>query len=216
LKFLFAQLTSPHARLVSARLKFTTKPLTTKNVDLGFPSKVHCKASGSTKVYWAKEPDEAVPSLQQNLPADVEDVNGTLIFNKVKFEHRGNYTCIASNDEESIRVTVEVRILPKFDIEPPESLEVVEMIPVYLDCVASGSPEPNVEWQHESTIINDGDDGRFKIFDNGTLSIQETRQDDGGVYACLIGNSAGLKRAETVLIVKCECITSAVGRSFPH
>jgi Immunoglobulin domain len=150
-------------------------------VDLGLSSKVHCKASGSTKVYWTKELDES-------LPADVEDINGTLIFNSVKLEHRGNYTCIASNDEESIRATVEVRILPKFDVEPPKNLEVVEMMSVYLDCVASGSPEPTIRWDHESNIINDGDDGRFKIFDNGTLSIQETRQDDGGAYFCSIGS----------------------------
>jgi Immunoglobulin I-set domain len=150
-------------------------------------------------VYWTKEPDEP-------LPADVEDVNGTLIFNSAKLEDRGNYTCIASNDEESIKATVEVRILPKFDIAPPATLEVVEMMSVYLDCVASGSPEPTIRWDHESNIINDGDDGRFKIFENGTLSIQETRADDNGVYGCFIGSSAGFRRAETVLTVKCECI----------
>lgn len=166
-------------------------------MDLGLSSKVHCKAAGSTRVYWVREPDEA-------LPDDVEDLNGTLVFNNVKLEHKGNYTCIASTDEESIKTSVEVQILPKFDIAPPKNLEVVELQPVFLDCAASGSPTPTIKWDHENTIINDGDDGRFRIFDNGTLLLHEARQDDAGIYGCLLGSSAGFKRAETVLIVKCK------------
>lgn len=167
-------------------------------------SKVHCKAAGSTKIYWTREPEEAA------LPDDVEDVNGTLIFNNVKLDHKGNYTCIASNDEDSIKTTIEVRILPKFDVTPPSNLEVVELQSVFLDCVASGSPTPTIKWDHDSTIIstNEGDDARFKIFDNGTLLLHEARQDDAGIYGCFIGNSAGFKRAETLLIVKCKCSLS--------
>lgn len=183
--------------LFSARLKFTTKPLPTKNVDLGFSSKIHCKAAGSTRVYWVRAPEDS-------LPEDVEDLNGTLVFNNVRLQHKGNYTCIAANDEESIKTSVEVQILPKFDVEPPKNLEVVELQPVYLDCVASGSPAPTIKWDHETTIINDGDDGRFKIFDNGTLLLNEARQDDAGIYGCFIGSSTGFKRAETILIVKCR------------
>lgn len=185
----------------SARLKFTTKPLPTKNVDLGMAGKVHCKAAGSSRVYWTKEPDES------SLPDDVEDVNGTLVFNNVKLDHKGNYTCVATNEEDSIKTTIEVRILPKFDVEPPKNLEVVELQSVYLDCVASGSPTPTIKWDHESTIIstsNEGDDARFRIFENGTLLLHEARQDDAGIYGCFIGSSVGFKRAETVLIVKCE------------
>lgn len=166
-------------------------------MDLGLSSKVHCKAAGSSRVYWVREPDEA-------LPDDVEDLNGTLVFNNVRLEHKGNYTCIASTDEESIKTSVEVQILPKFDVAPPKNLEVVELQPVFLDCVASGSPTPTIKWDHETTIINDGDDGRFRIFDNGTLLLHEARQDDAGIYGCFIGSSAGFKRAETVLIVKCK------------
>lgn len=169
-------------------------------MDLGASSKVHCKASGSTKIYWIKDLDE-------NLPDDVDDVNGTLVFNNVKLDHKGNYTCIASNDEDSIRATIEVQILPKFEIEPPKNLEVVELQSVYLDCVASGSPAPTIKWDHETKIIstNDGDDARFRIFENGTLLLHEARQDDAGIYGCFIGSSVGFKRVETILIVKCKC-----------
>lgn len=193
--------------LFSARLKFTTKPLPTKNVDLGFSSKIHCKAAGSNRVYWVREPEDS-------LPDDVEDVNGTLVFNNIKLLHKGNYTCIAANDEESIKTTVEVLILPKFDVEPPKNLEVVELQQVYLDCVASGSPKPIIKWDHETNTINDGDDGRFKIFDNGTLLLNEARQDDAGIYGCIIGNSAGFKRSETMLIVKCKFKQAIVQRTF--
>lgn len=168
-------------------------------MDLGVSSKIHCKAAGSTRVYWVREPGET-------LPDDVEDVNGTLVFNNMKLSHKGNYTCVASMDDESIKTTVEVQILPKFDITPPNNLDVVEYQPVFLDCVASGSPTPTINWDHESAIINDGGDGRFRIFANGTLMIQEARQDDAGIYGCTIGSSAGFKRAETQLIVKCKLL----------
>lgn len=181
-----------------------------KNVDLGMSSKVHCKAAGSTKVYWTKEPEE------QQLPDDVDDNNGTLVFSNVRLAHKGNYTCVASSDEESIKTTVEVRILPKFDIAPPKNLEVVELQSVLLDCVASGSPTPTIKWDHESTIIstNEGDDARFRIYENGTLLLHEARQDDAGIYGCFIGNSAGFKRAETVLIVKCKSSFSRNRKCF--
>lgn len=155
--------------------------------------KVHCKAIGSSKIYWTK-------NVRDRLPSDVEDVNGTLIFNNVRMEHKGNYTCIATNDANAIETSVDVRILPTFSISPPESLDIVEMQIVFLDCQATGAPQPTIKWFHEGHEITT--EGRFKIFENGTLQLQETRQDDAGQYECIAGSPAGIKRVETLLIVK--------------
>lgn len=175
--------------------RFTTKPTSVKNLEIGSMGKVHCKAVGSLKIHWIKD-------ARDRLPGDVEDVNGTLIFNNVRMEHRGNYTCVATNDASVIQTSVDVRIVPTFSISPPESLEIVEMQIVFLDCQATGSPAPTIKWFHEGSEITT--EGRFRIFENGTLQLRETRQDDAGQYECFAGSSAGFKRVESLLIVKGE------------
>lgn len=158
--------------------------------------RVHCKAIGSSKIHWLKDGSNSLPS-------DVEDVNGTLNFNNVRMEHKGNYSCIAtSKDADVIQTTVSVGIIPVFSLSPPESLELVEMQIVFLDCQASGYPSPTIKWYRDGKEITT--EGRYKIFSNGTLQLQETRQDDGGVYECIAGSSAGFKRAESNVIVKGE------------
>lgn len=58
-----------------------------KNLELGSTGKIHCKASGSKSIIWKKNQDE-------ELPKDVVDVNGTLIFNNVEISMKGNMTFI--------------------------------------------------------------------------------------------------------------------------
>ena len=145
--------------------------------------------------------------MDELLPENVDDVNGTLIFNNVTLEHKGKYSCHASIGDESILASIQVNIViaPKFEVSPPSAINVVEYQPVFLDCIASGSPEPTVRWDYNSKQISttvEGDDDRFKIFENGTLVLNEARQEDEGRYGCTIGNAAGLKREETVLTIK--------------
>jgi hypothetical protein len=175
--------------------RFTTKPASSKNLEIGTSGKVHCKAIGSKKLYWMKDGGDPLPS-------DVEDVNGTLVLSNVNMEHRGNYTCFATNEVDTIQTTVDVRILPVFSISPPESLEIVEMQIVFLDCQATGYPSPTIKWFRDGAEITS--EGRHKIFPNGTLQLHEARQDDAGTYECVAGSSAGFKRAESTVIVKGE------------
>lgn len=156
---------------------------------------MHCKAIGSTRIHWVK--DE-----RDSLPSDVEDVNGTLIFSHVRMDHKGTYNCIATNGADVIKTSVDVRMLPVFNTTPPESLEIVEMQIVFLDCQAEGSPPPTIKWFRDGIEITS--EGRYRIFPNGTLQLQEARQDDAGVYVCVAGNSAGFKRVESSVIVKGE------------
>jgi PTK7 protein tyrosine kinase 7 len=184
----------------TAAFKFTPKP-TNKNFELGSSGKINCKANGSVKVYWTKEGEET-----EKLPDDVDDVNGTLIFNNIASAQRGIYTCIASNGVETIQHQIEVGILPQFEIPPQEYLEVVEMQSVIIDCV--GSDNSTMRWDFETTIIQSENDERFHIYENGSLLLHEARQDDSGRYGCTIGNSAGFKRSETHVVIKRKYATS--------
>ncbi|CAG9799152.1 unnamed protein product [Chironomus riparius] len=174
-------------------LKFITSMMPNKNFELGSTGKIHCKATGSKSIFWKNNQGD-------ELPNNVVDVNGTLIFNNVDISMKGIYTCIASNDNEQISHQIEVRILPAFEVIPPDKLFVNELEPVILHCTASGSPMPTIKWDFETKMINSN--GRFQIYDNGSLFIQESHLDDSGRYGCIIGSYAGFKRSETFLTVK--------------
>ena len=92
--------------------------------------------------------------------------------------------------------------MPAFEVIPPDKLVVNESEPVIIHCIASGSPMPTIKWDFETKMISS--DGRFQMYENGSLLLRESHIDDTGRYGCTIGNSAGFKRSETFLSVKRE------------
>lgn len=137
----------------------------------------------------------------EKLPNDVQDINGTLYFNSVQLKDRGMYTCYALNDKDKINASIEVGIMPGFEIAPDEQVELIEMQSFLLNCVATGFPKPNIKWNYDGRVI-DSNDERFRVFSNGSLMLNEARQEDSGTYSCIIGNSAGLKRKESQINIK--------------
>ncbi|CAD7012929.1 unnamed protein product [Ceratitis capitata] len=185
---------------VIEQLKFVPQP-TSKNLELGSVGKVHCKAQGtpSPHVKWIRETD-------QQLPEAVDDVNGTLIFKNVSAEHRGNYTCMASNSQGLINATVMVNVVvaPRFSVAPEGPIETGEMGVAVMHCQAIGDPKPTIKWDKDLKYLseNNTDKTRFRFLENGTLEIRDVQPDDEGRYGCTIGNSAGLKREEVRFVVK--------------
>lgn len=185
---------------VIAKLKFAPKP-TSKVLELNSTGKIHCKAQGSPlpTIKWVKGADMALPQ-----EATVE--NGTLVFDKVKFENKGNYTCIASSSQGEIRatVTVSVAVAPQFLLKPPDTITVSEMREIALHCQPSGDPMPTIQWDKDLNRLhsNDSENDRFEILENGTLIIKEAHLEDEGKFGCTIGNMAGFKREEFQLNVR--------------
>ncbi|XP_017040536.1 tyrosine-protein kinase-like otk [Drosophila ficusphila] len=185
---------------VIEQLKFMPQP-TSKNLELGTLSKVHCKAQGTPapQVKWMRE-------TQLPLPANVTDQNGTLIFNQVSNEQRGQYTCIASNSQGQISATVSINVVvaPKFSVPPEGPIEVLESGTAVIHCQAIGEPKPTIRWDKDLTYLNENntDADRFSVMENGTLEIRNVRPEDEGRYGCTIGSSAGLKREDVLLVVK--------------
>ena len=68
-------------------------------------------------------------------------------------------------------------------------------------CVVVGDPDPVVHWKNSSnSIITSG--GRFEVFRNGTLEINNLlKTDDGSLYTCEAVNSYGTTAASTTLRV---------------
>ncbi|KAH8254004.1 hypothetical protein KR032_007920 [Drosophila birchii] len=185
---------------VIEQLKFMPQP-TSKNLELGTLSKVHCKAQGTPapQVKWTRE-------TQLPLPANVTDQNGTLIFHQVSNEQRGQYTCIASNSQGQISATVSINVVvaPKFSVPPEGPIEVLETGTAVIHCQAIGEPKPTIRWDKDLSYLNENntDSERFTIMENGTLEIRDVRPEDEGRYGCTIGSSAGLKREDVLLVVR--------------
>lgn len=89
---------------------------------------------------------------------------------------------------------------------PEGPVQAIEMGTAMFHCQAIGDPKPTVQWDKdlEYLNVNASEDGRFRLLDNGTLFIAEVHPEDEGKYGCTIGNSAGLKREEVRLVVKCK------------
>ncbi|KAH8421075.1 hypothetical protein KR222_010720, partial [Zaprionus bogoriensis] len=195
-------ISSPPGTLeVIEQLKFMPQP-TSKNLELGSLGKLHCKAQGTPtpQVQWLRDAENS------SLPEHVDDINGTLTFRNVSAEHRGNYTCLASNSQGQINatVTVNVGVAPRFSVAPLGPIETSEQGVAAIHCQAIGDPKPTIQWDKDLTYLseNNTDRQRFHFLVNGTLEIRNVQPEDEGSYGCTIGNSAGLKRAEVRLLVR--------------
>lgn len=136
----------------------------------------------------------------------MDDINGTLTFRNVSAEHRGNYTCLASNSQGQINATVSVNvgIAPRFSVAPLGPIETSEQGVAAIHCQAIGDPRPTIQWDKDLTYLseNNTDRQRFHFLPNGTLEIRNVQAEDEGSYGCTIGNMAGLKRKEVRLLVR--------------
>ncbi|XP_035226737.1 inactive tyrosine-protein kinase 7-like isoform X2 [Stegodyphus dumicola] len=184
--------------VVKEQLKFVPPPVSTR-LELGSYTKIYCKARGSTQpvVRWMK-----VGHPFFDWPSHIQDDNGTLFFKGVTNEDAGKYTCIATSSQGIINTTinVDVVVMPKFVIEP-EDTQAYEGYSTMLHCQASGDPMPAVQWD-KNNVMDNFDQKRFHVMENGTLYVSEVHMEDEGKYGCTVGNSGGFKRAEVNLNVK--------------
>lgn len=75
-----------------------------------FILQISCKAQGfsTPKFKWYKEGST-------ELPKHVQDQNGTLHFNGVLEDDRGNYTCVATNHQGQINHTIKVEVVSEYN-----------------------------------------------------------------------------------------------------
>ncbi|KAJ8678842.1 hypothetical protein QAD02_014629 [Eretmocerus hayati] len=188
---------SPAAALdIRERLKFSPEPIG-KRLELNSTAKVSCKATGLTppSFKWYKDGSA-------ELPKHVQEANGTLIFNGVLEQDKGNYTCVASNSQGKIEHTIKIDVgmSPRFVVSP-ENVTAVEGSMTMLHCTAEGDPTPLLRWDRDSNM-NNIDGQHAQMLPNGSLLFNEVHLDDEGKYGCTAGNSGGFRREEIYLAVK--------------
>ncbi|XP_045037933.2 protein turtle homolog A isoform X5 [Desmodus rotundus] len=88
---------------------------------------------------------------------------------------------------------------PQFLETPPQVLEVQELEPVTLRCVARGSPQPHVTWKLQGQDLGQGH-GQMQV-QNGTLWIRQVERGSSGIYTCQASSTEGSTIHTTQLLV---------------
>ncbi|XP_068686311.1 cell adhesion molecule-related/down-regulated by oncogenes-like isoform X2 [Montipora foliosa] len=150
---------------------------------------LYCKSSGnpSPNIFWTKDGNDSVLH---------EGSNYTL--KNITREQAGIYLCIAQNGigrNASASIPVTVNYPPSIEIGPNDQTA-LEGSAIFFQCIASGSPIPNITW--------------FKLGDNqtvphegGILLLPNVQIEATGVYICIAQNGMGKAvRATGTLAVK--------------
>ncbi|CAL9708144.1 unnamed protein product [Knipowitschia caucasica] len=130
--------------------------------------------------------------------------SGDLHFHSVNEDDAGSYFCRASNTRlqrfiTSRRASITVLAPPSVRLRP-QVLTVPVGASVELQCQASGSPPPSINWFKNGHSKQTG--GKVvKGLSHATLYIHSARSYDEGVYVCHATNSMGTTQSNAVLKV---------------
>ncbi|XP_021697884.1 peroxidasin isoform X1 [Aedes aegypti] len=125
--------------------------------------------------------------------------DGSLRIDEVTAIDAGHYECMAKNNMGEVhsrqaQMIVNNEVIeteaeaPKFIQTPPAEVDLLEGQPLVLHCVVSGAPTPSILWKFNNQNIQNG---RIKLFGNGSLILPVASLDNGGVYSCYAGNAIG-------------------------
>ncbi|XP_015789143.1 Down syndrome cell adhesion molecule-like protein Dscam2 isoform X2 [Tetranychus urticae] len=172
------------------------------NLREGQRASVICTAaSGDYPIHvkWLK--DNVPVNHQRGIKvSQLSDYSSILLFESLALEHKGNYTCIATNEAGTATHTAHmiIHVPPRWIIEPVDS-SVVQGRSISIDCQAEGYPIPRIRWtkgegyQQEPPTnfkpINSSP--HLLVFENGSLAIHNAQKSDAGYYLCQTNNNIG-------------------------
>ncbi|XP_018567720.1 obscurin isoform X4 [Anoplophora glabripennis] len=175
--------------------------------------------------HWKKdgapfEPEERFKVLM----GDDED-SLALVFQKVRPDDVGLYTCVAQTSRGHISCSAELTVhgtVNQLFREPEKpSLTIIKKNPIVnvggsamLELQVKGYPKPSVKWTHEGKTIEASSKYKLLYEDEESMSlvIKNVQSDDAGIYTFTAENELGSDTAEMKLTVKVrkinECFIS--------
>ncbi|XP_035719690.1 Down syndrome cell adhesion molecule-like protein Dscam2 isoform X1 [Vespa mandarinia] len=153
-------------------------------------------------ISWLKD-GQSPFSLMPNLASvanisQLDSYSSLLSITNLAAEHSGDYTCVAANPAAEVRYTakLQVKVPPRWIVEPTDSISVERNRHVALHCQAQGVPTPVIVWK-KATGSKSGEYEELreraytKILSNGTLLLQHVKEDREGFYLCQASNGIG-------------------------
>jgi len=142
--------------------------------------------------------------------------NSDLLIPKLDESLQGAYKCVAENmkgqDEATSSIMIMLSIPPiikksskhitdsptdsgpsgssVISIKVGDTLKTNSGRDIMIDCEADGIPKPRVIWTKDNEDLSSS--GRISIFENGSLLLQETSEEDTGIFACTVINNRGV------------------------
>lgn len=172
-------------------------------VKAGHNAKLQCSAFGQPPpvISWQKDGGDDFPAARERRMHVIPNDDQFFIVRTSNIDE-GVYTCMARNDAGVIATNATVTILetPGFIREMKD--EVITRVgdTSVLECMASGSPRPKLQWLKNSQAL-DVTQRHFFTADNQLLIIVETKWEDQGTYTCEMSNTLGIMRGSTKLRV---------------
>lgn len=182
---------------VLERLKFTPTPQAYQCLELNKEGFLQCSAKGrqTPTIHWMRTDGS-------DMAVWVEQQRGSLHFTTVTRADAGNYTCLATNDQQGeiravVQLTVAVYVVFKLK---PENTTVYQGHTAVLHCQATGDPPPFIQWKKKDKFLEAGK-SRFQKMANGSLVIHDVSTEDTGSYTCIAGNSCNIAHTSAELYV---------------
>ncbi|CAF1013099.1 unnamed protein product, partial [Didymodactylos carnosus] len=130
-----------------------------------------------------------------------EVIHGTLYLYDIRSDDRGSFICRASSSigysDVAYTALLDVLEPPKLIQRPDSLIQIQYGENVYIRCSFRGRPEPVITWlfNGEEMSLNGSP------LSGGTLTINEVKERNQGVYQCIGRNLYGMAHANTALVV---------------
>ncbi|TSK17986.1 Matrix-remodeling-associated protein 5 [Bagarius yarrelli] len=191
--------------IASARARIISSSPQKTDVIYGGKLQLDCVASGdpNPRVIWRTPSKKLVDAHYSYDPRIKVFANGSLFIHSVTEKDEGDYLCAAHNKMGDDYAPLKVSILTKpAKIEQKTQINQKVMYggDLKVDCVASGLPNPNIQWAlPDGTMVNSimksdsisNPSKRYVVFDNGTLFFNDVGMHIEGDYTCYAENQIG-------------------------
>ncbi|XP_033937393.1 hemicentin-1 [Pseudochaenichthys georgianus] len=154
-----------------------------------------CQARGTPAptIQWLKDGEVITNAGNQGLRISPD--GSTLTLTEANTPDSGKYTCVATNTagEEDRIFNLNVYVPPVIDgnSETVEQLTTVLDSSVNIECVAAGSPPPQLNWLRNGLPLPVS--SHIRLLSAGqVLRITRTQVSDSGTYTCVASNRAGV------------------------
>ena len=212
-----------------------TKTPSDIRVKAGNTARLECHAEGSPppEIAWKKDGGDDFPAARERRMHVMSNDDVFFIVN-VKAADMGVYSCTAQNVAGVIVANATLTVLGmhlisikslrnlKFNIpffvctETPsfvkqmEDKETVAGETTVLECMASGSPKPRLNWTKDGGPLV-ATERHFFTADSQLLIIVHTKTSDAGRYECEMTNPLGVERDSTMLTVISTSLSAGSG-----
>ncbi|KAM7409728.1 hypothetical protein PAMA_001291 [Pampus argenteus] len=152
----------------------------------------HVRGTPTPTIQWLKDGEVISPG---NTGYRISPDGSTLSVTGAHTTDSGKYTCVATNSagEEDRIFNLNVYVPPviKGKSETVEKLTTVLDSSVNIECVATGSPPPQLNWLRNGLPLPVS--SHIRLLSAGqVLRITRTQVSDGGTYTCVASNRAGV------------------------